>query len=534
MKKRLLFSILGLGLALTLSTNNVNAAETDSTLVAPALSAEPVIDGTIDAAWDAIPYSQMHNKLLDASTSEADYSVKFKVGWKGAKIFVLIDVTDNKIVISPDYALYKQDYTMIFMDLIKDLPNYSDENSFYYRTNADGSMVDGRYFNNWSAPEEGVVSASKARTGGFVTEYSVDVTKFTLTGLKGGEVIGFDIETGDNDDPAVAQRSSQYVWSTSSTGNDWASPIGEVGYITLGAGAPIIVAETDSTMMAPGLSAAPVIDGTIDAVWNAIPYTEMHNKLTDGSVSEADYSVKFKMGWKDTNIFVLVDVTDNKVVINPSFAIYKQDYTMIYMDLIKDLPDYSDENSFWYRINADASMVDGRYFNNWSPPEEGVTAVSKAKAGGFIAEYAVDVTKFTLNSLSPGQVIGFNLETGDNDDAAVAQRTSQYVWSKTSTGNDWATPLGEVGYVTLGDMKTAIKSISSDATRIYPNPANSVIHVSTFSSKVEIYNIAGSKVRTITNISANAPISIDGFRGIYFVKATAENGAVTTQKLIVQ
>lgn len=292
-------------------------------------------------------------------------------------------------------------------------------------------------------------------------------------------------------------------------------------------------AETDSTLVAPALSNDIAIDGTIDAAWDAIPYSQMHNKLTDGATSDADYSVKFKVGWKATDIFILIDVTDNVIATNAAFSLYQQDYTMFFMDLIKDLPDYSDENSFYYRINADNTMLDGRYFSNWAAPEEGVTAATKMRTGGYVVEYAVDVTKFEKSVLNPGDVIGFDIETGDNDNAAVAQRTSQYVWSSTSTGSDWASPLGEVGYITLGDMSTGIRNISNVELKLYPNPANSEIRLSSFASKIELYNLTGSKVLTVNNVAANSPINISGLKGIYLVKATIENGNIVTKKLLI-
>jgi len=293
-------------------------------------------------------------------------------------------------------------------------------------------------------------------------------------------------------------------------------------------------AETDSTLVAPALSAAPIIDGTIDAAWAAIPYSQMHNKLTNGATSDNDYSVKFKVGWKGTFVYVLIDVTDNIVATNPLFSNYQQDYTMIFMDLIKDSTEYKDENSFFYRINADNTLSDGRFFNNWNAPEEGVVAATSLKTGGYIVEYAVDASKFQLTSLKGGEVIGFNIETGDNDDAALAQRASQYLWSSTSTGDDWDTPIGQVGYITLGNFVTGIRSKSTVEMKMYPNPASSEVRLSSDASNVEIYSITGSKVLTVKEVSANSPINVSGLKGIYMVKATDKSGKIVTKKLLIK
>ncbi len=294
-------------------------------------------------------------------------------------------------------------------------------------------------------------------------------------------------------------------------------------------------AKTDSTMVARELSNDPLVDGIYDAVWNEVPYTSVHNLKVNNALSASDFDVKFKIGWKINMVYVLIEVIDDKIVIDPGFANYLQDYTMIIFDFIKDKGDFADKNSFWYRSNADASKIDGRYNGSWTAPESGVIVGAGKINGGYLMEYSIDSYSFgVIDDLAVGQRIGFDLETGDNDDQAVAQRTSQYFWSTTSTGNDYATPLGQVGYVTLTGLNTSVKSLSNQSLNIFPNPTKEMFRLNCNASLVEIYSLTGSKVKSFSNVKTNTLMSVNNISGIYLLKVYEENGNVTTKRLVVK
>jgi hypothetical protein len=67
---------------------------------------------------------------------------------------------------------------------------------------------------------------------------------------------------------------------------------------------------------------------------------------------------------------------------------------------------------------------------------------------------------------------------------------------------------------------------------IYPNPANTVLNIENMenASKVEIFNVVGSVVKTIEVGSQNATIDVSGLnKGIYFVSVYNETGVQTTK-----
>ena len=76
---------------------------------------------------------------------------------------------------------------------------------------------------------------------------------------------------------------------------------------------------------------------------------------------------------------------------------------------------------------------------------------------------------------------------------------------------------------------TGVTDISEGQTRIYPNPANSKLHISTTNPSitgVNIYDVLGGLIRTEA-INANLTVDLSTFNeGIYFVRFTGSEGRV--------
>jgi len=75
---------------------------------------------------------------------------------------------------------------------------------------------------------------------------------------------------------------------------------------------------------------------------------------------------------------------------------------------------------------------------------------------------------------------------------------------------------------------TSLSEMSSASFTIYPNPANNKIEISTTeNSEIEILNIEGEIIKSISSADNNATIDISSFaRGMYFVKMKNGNGLV--------
>lgn len=127
--------------------------------------------------------------------------------------------------------------------------------------------------------------------------------------------------------------------------------------------------------------------------------------------------------------------------------------------------------------------------------------------------------------------------------------TAQTVETFFPTTNDWynlmdnTTISGTTTTVTLqpgefrifGNQPAALSTpeVNSKKVALYPNPANNEFMVNTATQKVEVYNITGQLVKTYTAAPANTPFNVNDInKGIYLVKITDSNNAVSTTKLI--
>jgi hypothetical protein len=76
----------------------------------------------------------------------------------------------------------------------------------------------------------------------------------------------------------------------------------------------------------PKVSSPPTIDATVEGVWNSVSA-----KTLDGSPSNSDLSATWKALWDDTNLYYLVEVTDDTLT-NDSDSTFSDDAVEIYLD----------------------------------------------------------------------------------------------------------------------------------------------------------------------------------------------------------
>jgi hypothetical protein len=290
-----------------------------------------------------------------------------------------------------------------------------------------------------------------------------------------------------------------------------------------------------SEMVAKQLGEAVVIDGEIDPIWSLLKFDEITNKLGDGALDDADFSGRIKVAWYENFIYVFVEVTDNVIVADPTWA-HKQDACEFYVSLLPEdgIADYSAKSTFYKTINADGSASGGRSDAGWEPPTEGVEVAVGLTETGWFAEWSIDVSLFGLNELKVGQIVALDVSINDNDNPDEAVRTSQYTWSKNSTGNNWAESSGQNGMVTLGELVVSAKNFKANSLKIYPNPTANNFTINADASLVDVYSIIGKKVKSFANVSANESFNIEGLSGLYFVTVTDKKGLVASQKLVVK
>ncbi|MCE2787607.1 MAG: T9SS type A sorting domain-containing protein [Bacteroidota bacterium] len=90
-------------------------------------------------------------------------------------------------------------------------------------------------------------------------------------------------------------------------------------------------------------------------------------------------------------------------------------------------------------------------------------------------------------------------------------------------------------FVTANSWTTAYKEVKKSGSEFtfYPNPVKENLHIkfpSTNESRVEIYNVLGMKVKSITNEGSNVVMNVaDLKKGIYFIRITDGNTILSKQ-----
>lgn len=64
-----------------------------------------------------------------------------------------------------------------------------------------------------------------------------------------------------------------------------------------------------------GASVAPVIDGNIEEIWSSLESNSVQNVTVGAVDSDTDLSSTFRTLWDEDNLYLLVEITDNTIVI---------------------------------------------------------------------------------------------------------------------------------------------------------------------------------------------------------------------------
>jgi aryl-phospho-beta-D-glucosidase BglC (GH1 family) len=180
---------------------------------------------------------------------------------------------------------------------------------------------------------------------------------------------------------------------------------------------------------------APTIDGTPEAMWNS--YTSASLANTNGGTvsSAADLSANWKAMWDNTNIYILVTVTDDvKKNDSPVANSYDDDEVEIYIDMGNTNTATYGSNQFRYAFRwNDATVYENQH--------NAITGVQFAKTDPTSTSYVMEVKIpwSTLGSATPAinSLQGFEVMVNDDDDNGT--RDGKIAWSAT-TDNTWQTP----------------------------------------------------------------------------------------------
>jgi hypothetical protein len=181
------------------------------------------------------------------------------------------------------------------------------------------------------------------------------------------------------------------------------------------------------------------IDGKLDD-WKNIPYIKLGNRFLGKkfkNITNNDFSARFKVTWDKSNLYLMIEVTDNELFTLPRKTIahrYKNDSVQLYIDTLNDarakdtkgfdgndyeydlFPDKTDNSiKVFRRIAPDAQLAGGLL----APKPNTVATQAKSSfrktANGYIYEIAFPQKILMPMRLKAGTTIGFGLFLNDND-----------------------------------------------------------------------------------------------------------------------
>jgi fibronectin type 3 domain-containing protein len=191
-----------------------------------------------------------------------------------------------------------------------------------------------------------------------------------------------------------------------------------------------------------GTTTAPTIDGSVDSVWSSATAYDIDNALS-GSTGGSDLTGTWKALWDNTNLYYLVDVTDESLQ-NDSTNAWDDDSVEVYIDADNSKGtsyDGVDDYQLVMRWN-DSTLHLGTYS---ATNTSGITFAMASRSGGYRCE--VRIPWSTLGETpSEGKLIGTDVHVNDDDDGDT--RDGKIAWYAT-TDNSWENPslfgTGELG-----------------------------------------------------------------------------------------
>lgn len=220
-----------------------------------------------------------------------------------------------------------------------------------------------------------------------------------------------------------------------------------------------------------------VIDGAVDALWsNATPHP-IDRTVSDVPAPDdaSDLSGTWRATWDDTNLYVLIDVTDD-VVNNDdesgdAYGI-ADDSPELYVDVDGDgnaAPVSGreqclyDDNDAQLVFEDDIVSLGYCNFGDDTPGNDvpAVTLAEVATASGYRVEASIPWTALAASAPSAGSVIGIDVHLNDDDDGSG--RDHKLTWNDDDTEQAFQEP-SAFGRATLSSTPLPVELIALTAT----------------------------------------------------------------------
>ncbi|GAB3823321.1 sugar-binding protein [Hymenobacter jeollabukensis] len=209
-----MWNVLVVGLAILGTGAFVGAAPAGQPYQAPQATTAPVLDGrATDACWARAEWRPLDQRWVGPPATAADFQGRYKVVWTPARLYVLAEITDDRLIdIHPDPLdkWWDDDCLEIFVDPDRSRGDHQyNYNAWAYHVALDGHVVDMGRDQKGHLFDAHV--QSKHRQQGKVTTWETSVALYADTyddqnpaanrplTIRAGQPIGFALAYCDND-----------------------------------------------------------------------------------------------------------------------------------------------------------------------------------------------------------------------------------------------------------------------------------------------------------------------------------------------
>lgn len=303
----------------------------------------------------------------------------------------------------------------------------------------------------------------------------------------------------------------------------------------------------------PFLESPPVIDGTVDAVWDEIDPVYVETEAEDNPGPVTVFEAYFKLAYNDTALFLLVYRDDDDLAFQweTGLADWQSDRDEIFFDVHVDTLDDGRGAS---DAGPGADYGHYQFTSIWAAngaadgPEESWSGMPSQwyhnapfyfgyvlDGDSYFSEYAFPFESLTITAIDGvdpnlmpevGKTFGMEVVISDVDmaDDPVDESARKFLrWADIS---GWDSMDG-AAKVTFGDdvINSVENSYASGAVTVYPSPAASTIALKGLETavNVEVLDLVGHVVLSQENVLATTQLDVSSLNaGVYLIRINNE------------
>lgn len=206
----------------------------------------------------------------------------------------------------------------------------------------------------------------------------------------------------------------------------------------------------------------PVVDGTLEDVWNSAKVIDVNVKQPN-SVPDEPATAKVRAMWDEKNLYVFAEVFDSKLNKDAKQQPWEVDSIEFFIDENNSKGTYYDGDDAQYRVDIDNIRSGGSGAQLDLFTQSAVVKTDK----GYIVEAAIPLRR----DAKEGQVIGFDSQV--NDDTGAGKREGIVGWSQTNE-DAFANP-SVFGTMTLAAAGSAAPAAPADDTSSNPSTGDASV-----------------------------------------------------------